>query len=112
GREWLAGVRADLEALGYAVGAADLCAAGVGAPHIRQRLYWVADAEGSRYIERIVGNKTSKKRPSFGGGTESDERCWRNDIANGSTTSNSRVADPNSRRFGIGQKAEREAESS
>ena len=45
GRDWLAGVRADLEALGYAVGAADLCAAGAGAPHIRQRLYWVADAE-------------------------------------------------------------------
>ncbi len=42
GREWLDGVRADLEKLGYAVGAADLCAAGVGAPHIRQRLYWVA----------------------------------------------------------------------
>lgn len=47
GREWLAGVRADLEALGYAVGAADLCAASVGAPHIRQRLYWMADAQGS-----------------------------------------------------------------
>ena len=46
GREWLAGVRADLEALGYEVGAADLCAAGVGAPHIRQRLYWVAESEG------------------------------------------------------------------
>ena len=44
GREWLAGIRADLEALGYACGAADLCAAGVGAPHIRQRLYWGADA--------------------------------------------------------------------
>ena len=44
GREWLAGVRADLEILGYACGAADLCAAGVGAPHIRQRLYWCADA--------------------------------------------------------------------
>lgn len=44
GRLWLAGVRADLEALGYAVGAADLCAAGIGAPHIRQRLFWVADA--------------------------------------------------------------------
>lgn len=42
GRNWLSGVRADLETLGYAVGAADLCAAGVGAPHIRQRLYWVA----------------------------------------------------------------------
>jgi DNA (cytosine-5)-methyltransferase 1 len=45
GRGWLAGVRADLEATGYAVGAADLCAAGVAAPHIRQRLYWVADAD-------------------------------------------------------------------
>jgi DNA (cytosine-5)-methyltransferase 1 len=44
GRRWLAGVRLDLEGLGYAVGAADLCAAGSGAPHIRQRLFWVADA--------------------------------------------------------------------
>ena len=43
GREWFSGVRADLEKLGYRVGAADLCAASVGAPHIRQRLYWVAD---------------------------------------------------------------------
>lgn len=42
GRDWLDGVRTDLEALGYAVGAADLCAAGIDAPHIRQRLYWVA----------------------------------------------------------------------
>lgn len=39
GREWLAGIRADLEDLGYACGSADLCAAGVGAPHPRQRLY-------------------------------------------------------------------------
>jgi len=49
GRDWLAGVRADLEDMAYAVGAADLCAAGVSAPHIRQRLWWVADAdEGQR----------------------------------------------------------------
>jgi|SRR5262245_17413450 len=47
GREWLAGVRADLEGIGYACGAADLCAASVGAPHIRQRLYWVAHAQDS-----------------------------------------------------------------
>jgi DNA (cytosine-5)-methyltransferase 1 len=47
GRDWLAGVRADVEALGYALGAADLCAAGVGAFHIRQRLYFVlADYAG------------------------------------------------------------------
>lgn len=45
GREWLAAVRADMEVLGYAIGSADLCAAGVGAPHIRQRLYWLAYSE-------------------------------------------------------------------
>jgi len=44
GRLWLAGVRADLAGVGYRFGAADLCAAGIGAPHIRQRLYWVADS--------------------------------------------------------------------
>ena len=67
GRNWLAGVRADLERVGYEVGAADLCAASagekgegwilrgdrlsregvvIGAPHIRQRLYWVAHTAG------------------------------------------------------------------
>lgn len=51
GREWFAGVRSNLETMGYAVGCADLCAAGVGAPHIRQRLFWVADADG-----RITGD--------------------------------------------------------
>ena len=53
GREWLSGVRADLETLGYACGGADLPAAGVAAPHVRSRLYWVADAEGQQ-----MGTKT------------------------------------------------------
>lgn len=43
GRVWLSGVSADLEALAYRTAGADLCAAGVEAPHIRQRLFWVAD---------------------------------------------------------------------
>lgn len=42
GREWLVGVRANLARLGYAFGSSDLCSPCVGAPHIRQRLYWVA----------------------------------------------------------------------
>ena len=46
GREWFAAVRADLEATGYACGCADLCAASAGAPHIRQRLFWVAQSAG------------------------------------------------------------------
>ncbi|MDX0262421.1 DNA cytosine methyltransferase [Sinorhizobium meliloti] len=48
GREWFAAVRADMESVEYACGAADLCSAGVGAPHVRQRLYWLADANGGR----------------------------------------------------------------
>lgn len=52
GREWFDGVSTDLEDMGYAAAAADLCAAGVGAPHIRQRLFWVADARCELQAER------------------------------------------------------------
>lgn len=41
---WIDLVHDDLEALGYAVGAVPFPSAGVGAPHIRDRLYWVAHA--------------------------------------------------------------------
>lgn len=43
GLGWLDLVQADLEAVGYACGAVPFPAAGIGAPHIRERLYWVAD---------------------------------------------------------------------
>lgn len=46
GLAWLDAVQSDLEAEGYAFGALDICAAGFGAPHIRQRLYFVGYAEG------------------------------------------------------------------
>lgn len=42
--EWLDVVHADLEGANYSVGVVDTCAAGFGAPHIRQRLYWFAYA--------------------------------------------------------------------
>lgn len=48
GLAWFDAVQADLEASRYAIGAFDLCAAGVGAPHLRQRLFFVADARGKR----------------------------------------------------------------
>lgn len=40
GIAWLDLVQNDLEGEDYAAGALDFCAAGVGAPHIRQRIYW------------------------------------------------------------------------
>lgn len=55
GHGWLDGVFADLEGENYACGAAVLGAHSVGAPHIRQRLYWVADSK-------------SVNRRGFGGG--------------------------------------------
>lgn len=65
GLGWLDVVQADLEAAGYARGAVDLCAAGIGAPHIRQRLWFVADALFAGRPERgtITGD-----RPATGSG--------------------------------------------
>lgn len=57
GRGWLTGVRADLEALGYEVGCADLCAAGAGAPHIRQRLFWVGYAQSDKQWGSTLSGK-------------------------------------------------------
>jgi len=66
GREWFAGVRLDLEGLGYACGGADLCAAGVGAPHRRQRLYWVAAGLGAG-LEGHAGNERDGREPGRDG---------------------------------------------
>src|SRR5262245_44116707 len=80
GRAWLAGVRTDLEDLGYAVGAADLCAAGVGAPQIRQRLFWVADADGWRrragWLEEHARQQGASGRESVGHGTDRKLDVW------------------------------------
>lgn len=61
GRNWLSAVRLDLEKMGYAVGAADLCAASVGAPHIRQRLFWggVAHSVSDGSQRRLRGRQDS-----------------------------------------------------
>lgn len=41
---WFDIVQADLEGMGYAFGLVPFAAAGIGAPHIRERAYWVAHA--------------------------------------------------------------------
>ncbi|HAK7993877.1 TPA: DNA cytosine methyltransferase [Salmonella enterica] len=53
GLTWFDAVQLDLEEAEYAVAVVDLCAAGFGAPHIRQRLFWVADAD-SQCLETPV----------------------------------------------------------
>ena len=54
---WIDLVHADLEALGYAFGSVPFPSAGVGAPHIRDRNYWVADATSQR---RNRGQNTAR----------------------------------------------------
>ena len=74
GREWLSGVRADLEASGYACGTAIIPACGVGAPHRRDRQWFVADAEWNqqprqeprRRQDRRMGRE--QQLPSWDGG--------------------------------------------
>ena len=68
GLAWLDLVQTDLEGAGYTTAALDLCAAGVGAPHIRQRLYWVADAEHRVIPERPRSEgRVSGERAPVGG---------------------------------------------
>ena len=62
---WIDLVQADMEGVGYAVGAIPFPAAGVGAPHIRDRLYWVADAnykglEGRRAVRQRGGERLAR----------------------------------------------------
>ena len=53
GYGWFDGVRSDLEGTGYSSRAVDIPALAVNAPHIRQRLYWVAlDMADSAFIGR------------------------------------------------------------
>lgn len=58
---WIDLVHADMEALDYAFGCVPFPSAGVGAPHIRDRLYWVAD---SRRERREWGQGASSRRIS------------------------------------------------
>ena len=59
---WLDGVFGDLEGEGYACGAAVLGAHSVGAPHIRQRLYW-----GAARVEHATSNRRDERRPEPSG---------------------------------------------
>ncbi|HBY8788214.1 TPA: DNA cytosine methyltransferase [Klebsiella pneumoniae] len=42
---WFDLVQADLEGMGYAFGLVPFTSAGIGAPHIRERAYWAANAD-------------------------------------------------------------------
>ena len=78
--DWLDLVSLDMEGAGYAFGAADLCAAGFGGAHIRQRLYFVAHADDEGLEGRGRVPERADQRAAGQGGmadgvadTESDQ---------------------------------------
>lgn len=52
---WFDLVQADLEGVGYAFGLVPFTSAGVGAPHIRERAYWVAESAGEQCQKLLSG---------------------------------------------------------
>ncbi|HDR2588133.1 TPA: DNA cytosine methyltransferase [Enterobacter ludwigii] len=63
-QDWIDLVQADVEALGYAFGAVAFPSAGVGAPHIRDRAYWVADSTCQQWQRRGELQPTEGGKPS------------------------------------------------
>ncbi len=64
-QDWLSLVFSNLGEIGYSCWASVISAAGVGAPHIRQRLWFVADTQGERgdgRSEKVNGPATGSQR--------------------------------------------------
>ena len=84
---WIDLVHADLEGVGYAFGCVPFPAAGVGAPHIRDRNYWVAYASDNGLQGRLSGGAHAQRQAEHGSagrmradfrlGNTYSERTWR-----------------------------------
>ena len=66
GLGWLDLVQTDMEAKDYAFGAFDLSASGFGAPHIRQRLWFVADTDDAGSQGRIPRGADQERKDQHG----------------------------------------------
>jgi DNA (cytosine-5)-methyltransferase 1 len=76
GSHWLDRVSTDLEAEAYSVGSVVLGAHSIGAPHIRQRLYWVANSPRGRINESTENlRETESLRRSDNGGLANAKGC-------------------------------------
>lgn len=68
---WFDLVQADLEGMGYAFGLVPFTSAGIGAPHIRERAYWVANADS--VISDRRGNVRATGRDEY---SNCDDVVW------------------------------------
>lgn len=74
GQAWLDIVQADLEEIGYTCAKLSLCAAGFGAPTIRDRTFWLgyADSEG---LQGYTGNESETARRSLANRPDAEAGC-------------------------------------
>ncbi|MBJ9570253.1 DNA cytosine methyltransferase [Citrobacter braakii] len=74
---WFDLVQADMEGMGYAFGLVPFASAGVGAPHIRERAYWVAHANGCQCegVPVIRGVKRNGESAGWEKGCSQPEPC-------------------------------------
>ncbi|HCZ2200538.1 TPA: DNA cytosine methyltransferase [Salmonella enterica subsp. enterica serovar Victoria] len=86
---WFDLVQTDLEGMGYSFGLVPFTSAGIGAPHIRERAYWVAESAGEQ-CEKLLsglvkghgseGGRTTAKPAGFcGAGCMADASSGRYD---------------------------------
>lgn len=80
GKGWLDGVSSDLESEGYACGATVLGAHSVSAPHIRQRLYWVADSSSKGCERSQWSRETRTEGTPSGHSSECSKHSWSNPV--------------------------------
>jgi len=107
GLGWLDLVQADMEATGYAVAAQDICAAGVGAPHIRQRLWFVGLADADSWQRSRVADGEGRQHDGAAGGRQQGDSEPQRGISSGRLADAS--ADGPQRRLRGGQDQGREA---
>lgn len=104
--DWIDLVHADMEGMGYAFGCIPFPSAGVGAPHIRDRLFWVGHTDepgpqghaGHGGAARWQGSSGSAATASVSGGVAdaSSVRCGCGDAC--AAIQEGRQARPNARR--------------
>ncbi len=90
GLAWFDVVQLNLEEAEYAVAVVNLCAAGIGAPHIRQRLFWVADATYKQHQKRLSGCAESHRPRSGRSPAESTGYCLPHGLAHTNNDSRER----------------------
>ncbi len=89
GRDWFDGVRADLESVAYVSGIVDIPACSVNAPHIRNRLWWFADAgyvgddRGVGCDARLAGDGAGQVGPGSAHGAIADRSNTDVSLVNG-----------------------------